>query len=95
MQMEHLVLTWQSFLPLFTHQKWIAWLYVRLQSWSGNIRYYHAPLKTFTFFFKKDFTIEDVLTEYDADKDGFISLSEFIGDVRGDGEAIKATLKQK
>lgn len=29
-----------------------------------------------------DFTIEDVLTEYDTDKDGFISLSEFIGDVR-------------
>ncbi|KAM7396717.1 hypothetical protein PAMP_019738 [Pampus punctatissimus] len=31
-----------------------------------------------------DFAIEDVLSEYDADKDGFISLSEFIGDVRGD-----------
>ncbi|XP_058500581.1 reticulocalbin-2 [Solea solea] len=31
-----------------------------------------------------DFVIEDVLSEYDTDKDGFISLSEFIGDVRGD-----------
>lgn len=31
-----------------------------------------------------DFAIEDVLSEYDADKDGFISLTEFIGDVRGD-----------
>ncbi|XP_067090414.1 reticulocalbin-2 [Osmerus mordax] len=29
-----------------------------------------------------DFAIEDVLSEYDIDKDGFISLSEFIGDVR-------------
>ncbi|XP_030621900.1 reticulocalbin-2 [Chanos chanos] len=29
-----------------------------------------------------DFAIEDVLTEYDQDKDGFISLSEFIGDIR-------------
>ncbi|KAK7152233.1 hypothetical protein R3I94_008531 [Phoxinus phoxinus] len=29
-----------------------------------------------------DFAIEDVLTEYDSDKDGFISLSEFIGDLR-------------
>lgn len=26
-----------------------------------------------------------MLGEYDADKDGFIGLSEFIGDVRGDG----------
>ncbi|KAM3608651.1 uncharacterized protein V6R79_002278 [Siganus canaliculatus] len=34
-----------------------------------------------------DFAIEDVLGEYDTDKDGFISLSEFIGDVRGDAEA--------
>uniref|UniRef100_A0A673CFZ5 Reticulocalbin 2 n=1 Tax=Sphaeramia orbicularis TaxID=375764 RepID=A0A673CFZ5_9TELE len=33
-----------------------------------------------------DFAIEDVLSEYDSDKDGFISLSEFIGDVRGDGK---------
>lgn len=31
-----------------------------------------------------DFAIEDVLSEYDTDKDGFISLSEFIGDVRSD-----------
>ncbi|XP_011605651.1 reticulocalbin-2 isoform X1 [Takifugu rubripes] len=31
-----------------------------------------------------DFTIEDVLAEYDRDKDGFVSLSEFIGDIRGD-----------
>lgn len=31
-----------------------------------------------------DFAIEDVLSEYDSDNDGFISLSEFIGDVRGD-----------
>uniref|UniRef100_A0A669BZY2 Reticulocalbin 2 n=1 Tax=Oreochromis niloticus TaxID=8128 RepID=A0A669BZY2_ORENI len=34
-----------------------------------------------------DFAIEDVLSEYDTDKDGFISLSEFIGDVRGDDGA--------
>ncbi|KAG8012651.1 Proline-serine-threonine phosphatase-interacting protein 1, partial [Nibea albiflora] len=31
-----------------------------------------------------DFAIEDVLNEYDTDGDGFISLSEFIGDVRGE-----------
>ncbi|XP_072551777.1 reticulocalbin-2 isoform X2 [Salminus brasiliensis] len=29
-----------------------------------------------------DFAIEDVLSEYDMDKDGFISLSEFIGDLK-------------
>ncbi|XP_068170034.1 reticulocalbin-2 isoform X3 [Antennarius striatus] len=34
-----------------------------------------------------DFAIEDVLGEYDTDKDGFISLSEFIGDVRGDEDS--------
>ncbi|XP_029378050.1 reticulocalbin-2 [Echeneis naucrates] len=34
-----------------------------------------------------DFAIEDVLTEYDTDKDGFISLREFIGDVRGDDDS--------
>ncbi|XP_075998109.1 reticulocalbin-2 isoform X2 [Genypterus blacodes] len=34
-----------------------------------------------------DFAIEDVLSEYDMDQDGFISLSEFIGDVRDDEEA--------
>ncbi|XP_029991642.1 reticulocalbin-2 isoform X2 [Sphaeramia orbicularis] len=34
-----------------------------------------------------DFAIEDVLSEYDSDKDGFISLSEFIGDVRGDDDS--------
>uniref|UniRef100_A0A672QKU7 Reticulocalbin 2 n=1 Tax=Sinocyclocheilus grahami TaxID=75366 RepID=A0A672QKU7_SINGR len=32
-----------------------------------------------------DFAIEDVLSEYDLDKDGFISLSEFIGDLRANG----------
>lgn len=37
-------------------------------------------------FFQQDFAIEDVLVEYDRDEDGFISLSEFIGDVRGDGK---------
>lgn len=41
------------------------------------------------FFSNKDFTIEDVLDEYDSDKDGFISLSEFIGDVRGDGKTTR------
>lgn len=30
-----------------------------------------------------DFTIEDVLSEYDRDGDGLVSLTEFIGDVRG------------
>ncbi|XP_039988704.1 reticulocalbin-2 [Xiphias gladius] len=34
-----------------------------------------------------DFAIEDVLSEYDTDKDGFISLREFIGDVRGDDDS--------
>ncbi|XP_059918003.1 reticulocalbin-2 [Gadus macrocephalus] len=34
-----------------------------------------------------DFTIEDVLSEYDRDGDGFISLTEFIGDVRGNGDS--------
>ncbi|KAI4825671.1 hypothetical protein KUCAC02_021347 [Chaenocephalus aceratus] len=34
-----------------------------------------------------DFAIEDVLSEYDTDKDGLISLSEFIGDVRGDEDS--------
>lgn len=32
-----------------------------------------------------DFAIEDVLTEYDSDHDGFISLKEFIGDIRPEG----------
>ncbi|XP_041967397.1 reticulocalbin-2 isoform X1 [Alosa sapidissima] len=32
-----------------------------------------------------DFAIEDVLVEYDTDRDGFISLKEFIGDLRPDG----------
>ncbi|KAK7891560.1 hypothetical protein WMY93_023523 [Mugilogobius chulae] len=35
-----------------------------------------------------DFAIEDVLHEYDLDKDEFISLSEFIGDARGDGDSL-------
>lgn len=34
-----------------------------------------------------DFAIDDVLSEYDSDEDGFISLSEFIGDVRGDADS--------
>ncbi|XP_012726951.2 reticulocalbin-2 [Fundulus heteroclitus] len=34
-----------------------------------------------------DFAIEDVLNEYDTDKDGFITLSEFIGNVRNEGES--------
>ncbi|XP_061578622.1 reticulocalbin-2 isoform X3 [Cololabis saira] len=34
-----------------------------------------------------DFAIEDVLSEYDTNKDGFITLSEFIGDVRGEDDA--------
>ncbi|XP_008310429.1 reticulocalbin-2 [Cynoglossus semilaevis] len=34
-----------------------------------------------------DFAIEDVLSEYDTDNDGYISLSEFIGDVRGDDDS--------
>ncbi|XP_029952866.1 reticulocalbin-2 [Salarias fasciatus] len=34
-----------------------------------------------------DFAIEDVLSEYDSDKDGFITLSEFIGDVRGEDDS--------
>ncbi|XP_076842151.1 reticulocalbin-2 isoform X2 [Brachyhypopomus gauderio] len=33
-----------------------------------------------------DFAIEDVLSEYDVDKDGFISLTEFIGDLRATGD---------
>uniref|UniRef100_A0A3B4YWP1 Reticulocalbin-3 n=1 Tax=Seriola lalandi dorsalis TaxID=1841481 RepID=A0A3B4YWP1_SERLL len=43
-----------------------------------------------------DFAIEDVLSEYDTDKDGFISLSEFIGDVRGDSQwEIEETVRFK
>ncbi|KAM6926577.1 reticulocalbin-2 isoform 1-T2 [Lycodopsis pacificus] len=34
-----------------------------------------------------DFAIEDVLNEYDTDKDGFIDLNEFIGDVRGEEDS--------
>ncbi|XP_032438941.1 reticulocalbin-2 [Xiphophorus hellerii] len=34
-----------------------------------------------------DFAIEDVLNEYDVDKDGFITLTEFIGTVRNEGES--------
>ncbi|KAM4733323.1 reticulocalbin-2 isoform 1-T2 [Anableps anableps] len=34
-----------------------------------------------------DFAIEDVLNEYDTDKDGFITLREFIGNVRNEGES--------
>ncbi|XP_072290665.1 reticulocalbin-2 [Eucyclogobius newberryi] len=34
-----------------------------------------------------DFAIEDVLNEYDADGDGFISLGEFIGNARGGGDS--------
>lgn len=33
-----------------------------------------------------DFAIEDVLNEYDTDKDGYISLKEFFGNVRNEGE---------
>uniref|UniRef100_A0A1A8KH61 Reticulocalbin 2 n=2 Tax=Nothobranchius TaxID=28779 RepID=A0A1A8KH61_NOTKU len=33
-----------------------------------------------------DFAIEDVLSEYDTNKDGFITLSEFIGDARSEGD---------
>ncbi|XP_055011573.1 reticulocalbin-2 [Boleophthalmus pectinirostris] len=35
-----------------------------------------------------DFAIEDVLHEYDLDQDGFISISEFIGNARGDGDSV-------
>ncbi|KAM8860403.1 reticulocalbin-2 isoform 1-T3 [Synchiropus picturatus] len=31
-----------------------------------------------------DFAVEDVLNQYDRDADGFITLKEFIGDVRGE-----------
>lgn len=42
-----------------------------------------------------DFAIEDVLTEYDRDADGFISLPEFIGDVRGeDGDPSQWELEE-
>ncbi|MED6265632.1 hypothetical protein CHARACLAT_027532 [Characodon lateralis] len=34
-----------------------------------------------------DFAIEDVLNEYDTDKDGFVTLSEYIGNVRNEGES--------
>lgn len=45
------------------------------------------------YIFKQDFAIEDVLAEYDTDKDGLINLSEFIGDVRGDGKTSEVVLK--
>ncbi|KAM6960505.1 reticulocalbin-2 [Aplochiton taeniatus] len=34
-----------------------------------------------------DFAIEDVLSEYDTDKDGFISLNEFVGEQSEEGNA--------
>lgn len=34
-----------------------------------------------------DFAIEDVLSEYDTDEDGFVGLREFIGDVRGEDDS--------
>ncbi|XP_049580035.1 reticulocalbin-2 [Syngnathus scovelli] len=34
-----------------------------------------------------DFAIEDVLSDYDADQDGLISLKEFIGDIRREEDA--------
>ncbi|KAL6106763.1 rcn2 [Pungitius sinensis] len=34
-----------------------------------------------------DFAIENVLNEYDTDKDGLINLKEFIGDVRGEDDS--------
>ncbi|XP_054476160.1 reticulocalbin-2 [Anoplopoma fimbria] len=34
-----------------------------------------------------DFAIEDVLNEYDTDKDGLINLNEFIGDVRDEEDS--------
>lgn len=46
-------------------------------------------------FFWKDFAIEDVLSEYDTDTDGLISLSEFIGDVRGDGTNTEIFFKRR
>lgn len=46
-------------------------------------------------YFPQEFTIEDVLAEYDLDKDEFISLSEFIGDVRGEGKMTDDSLKKK
>lgn len=51
---------------------------------------FHVRIKLFILFSKQDFAIEDVLSEYDTDKDGFISLKEFIGDVRGDGKTTKS-----
>lgn len=54
-----------------------------------SIYYIHVlctNFNRFTFFFLQDFAIEDVLSEYDTDKDGFISLSEFIGNVRSEGK---------
>lgn len=36
-----------------------------------------------------------MLSEYDANDDGFISLTEFIGDIRGDGKIIEIFLKHK
>lgn len=35
-----------------------------------------------------------MLAEYDTDKDGFISLSEFIGDVRGEGKVTEIPFNQ-
>ncbi|XP_037306765.2 reticulocalbin-2 isoform X1 [Pungitius pungitius] len=36
---------------------------------------------------RRDFAIENVLNEYDTDKDGLINLKEFIGDVRGEDDS--------
>lgn len=34
-----------------------------------------------------------MLSEYDTDKDGFISLREFLGDIRGDGATTQMLLR--
>ncbi|KAJ0029766.1 hypothetical protein NQD34_004763, partial [Periophthalmus magnuspinnatus] len=50
--------------------------------------YYCYIIYSYEFRLLQDFAIEDVLNEYDSNQDGFISLSEFIGNARGDGDPI-------
>ncbi|XP_054889999.1 reticulocalbin-2 isoform X2 [Poeciliopsis prolifica] len=52
-----------------------------------NVTEFLAFSHTFEVDYMADFAIEDVLNEYDADKDGFITLTEFIGNVRNEGES--------
>ncbi|XP_008410524.1 reticulocalbin-2 [Poecilia reticulata] len=52
-----------------------------------NATEFLAFTHAFEVDYMADFAVEDVLNEYDADKDGFITLAEFIGTVHNEGES--------